>query len=143
MMEIVATAKKIREERYAGCSALFVAGSVVRGEGTAHSDIDLVVIFPVLKCAYRESFRFAGYPVEAFVHDPATLEYFFAEVDRPSGIPALPQMVAEGIEIPEPNDLSRELRRRALAVLEAGPPALDAETEARMRYLITDIVDDL
>lgn len=39
-------------------------------------------------------------PLEAFVHDPETRNYFFFEVDRPSGIPALPQMVLEGIEIP-------------------------------------------
>lgn len=141
--EISETVAALRAERYADCSALFVAGSLVRGEGTAHSDLDLVVIFPALRCAYRESFRFAGYPVEAFVHDPETLEYFFVEVDRVSGIPALPQMVAEGVEVPKPSDLSRALKRRAIAVLEAGPPPLDAEAEARLRYMITDVLDDL
>ena len=141
--EIVAVATAIRGERYAECSALFLAGSLVRGEGTAHSDLDLVVIFPALKCAYRESFTFAGYPIEAFVHDPETLEYFFVEVDRPSGIPTLPQMVAEGFEIPEPSDISRILKRRATAVLELGPPPLDVQDEARLRYTITDVLDDL
>jgi hypothetical protein len=41
--EIIATATAIRAQRYADCSALFVAGSLIRGEGTAHSDLDLVV----------------------------------------------------------------------------------------------------
>lgn len=62
-----------------------------------------------LPCAYRESFTFGGYPVEAFVHDPATLEYFFLEVDRPSGVPALAQMVVEGIEIPASSAGVKEL----------------------------------
>lgn len=141
--EIVAAATAIRAERYAECSALFVAGSLIRGEGTTHSDLDLVVIFPALKCAYRESFTFAGYPVDAFVHDPETLEYFFVEVDRLSGIPALPQMVVEGLEVPEPSDLSRALKQRAMAVLESGPPPLDAEAEARLRYMVTDVLDDI
>jgi predicted nucleotidyltransferase len=141
--EIVATAAAIRAQRYADCSALFVAGSLIRGEGTAHSDLDLVVIFPALNRAYRESFKFGRYPVEAFVHDPETLEYFFVEIDRPSGIPALPQMVAEGIEVPEPTEFSVTLKRRARAVLASGPPALDSEAEARLRYLVTDTLNDL
>jgi hypothetical protein len=35
-----------------------------------------------------------GYPIEAFIHDPATLEYFFLEVDRPSGVPACKRAAA-------------------------------------------------
>jgi hypothetical protein len=48
--------------------------------------------------------------VEAFVHDPATLKYFFFEVDRASGVPSLPQMVVEGVEIPAPTEMSRALK---------------------------------
>jgi hypothetical protein len=55
--------------------------------------------------------------IEAFVHDPATLEYFFVEMDRASGIPSLPQMVMEGIEVPGPTDMSVRLKRRAAALL--------------------------
>jgi hypothetical protein len=81
--------------------------------------------------------------VEAFVHDPETLEYFFLEMDRPSGVPALPQMVVEGVEIPGPNDMSVALKKRAAALLAAGPPTLDAETEQRWRYIVTNLLDDL
>src|SRR5262245_10879787 len=129
--KIVAVAAAIRAERYPESLAAFAAGSIVRGEGTAHSDLDLVVILPALTCAWRESFIFEGYPVEAFVHDPETLEYFFVEVDRPSGMPMLMHMVVEGIEIPEPTDVSRALKRRALEIMDAGPPPLDAKDEAR------------
>ena len=96
-----------------------------------------------LACAHRESFRFDGYPVEAFVHDPATLEYFFLEVDRPSGVPALAHMVVEGIEIPDPTERSRQLKQRAAAVIAGGPPALDTDSERRMRYFVSDLLDDL
>ena len=140
---ILGVARALRLERYPDAAAVFAAGSLIRGEGTAYSDLDLVVIYPELTCAYRESFKFQGYPVEAFVHDPETLEYFFLEMDRASGVPALPQMVVEGVEIPAPNDVSLALKQRAVALIKAGPPALEVETENRWRYAVTDLLDDL
>ena len=140
---IIGVANAIRSDRYPDAVAVFAAGSIVRGEGTASSDLDLVVVHASLPCAYRESFRFDGYPVEAFVHDRETLEYFFLEVDRPSGVPVLPHMVVEGVEIPAPNDVSRDLKQRAASLIAAGPPALDADTEQRMRYVVSDLIDDL
>ena len=139
----IAAAEQIRATRFVDAAAVFAAGSLIRGEGTTSSDLDLVVIFAALPTAYRESFRFGALPVEAFVHDPETLEYFFAEVDRPSGIPALPQMVLEGVEITRPSDLSKALKHRALELLTAGPPPLDVETEMSWRYSVTDLLDDL
>jgi len=139
----VDAARTLFAARYAGAAVAFAAGSIVRGEGTPHSDLDLVVIYETLDHAYRESFTAGGLPVEAFVHDPSTLDYFFVEIDARSGVPSLPQMVAEGIEIPGPTTLSRALKARAAAVLDAGPPLLDADAERRMRYFITDLMDDL
>jgi hypothetical protein len=139
---IIDVANSIHADRYRDAVAIFAAGSIVRGEGTPFSDLDLVVVYAQLPCAYRESFRCGGYPVEAFVHDPETLEYFFLEVDRPSGVPALPQMVGRNRD-PGPSEMSRELKRRAAAVIEAGPPVLDSENERRMRYVVSDLLDDL
>ena len=140
---ILEVAGALRATRYADAAAIFAAGSLVRGEGTSSSDLDLVVVYTHLPRAYRESFRHGGYPVEALVHDPATLEYFFLEIDRPSGVPALMQMITEGVEIPGPTERSRDLKERAAALLKAGPPVLDDETERRMRYSVSDLLDDL
>src|SRR5436190_24007093 len=122
---IINVANEIRLERYPGADVVFAAGSIVRGEGTAFSDLDLVIVHRHLAHAYRESFRFGGYQVEAFVHDRATLEYFIFDMDRPSGVPALPQMIVEGIEVPGPTTMSRMLKELASSVINAGPPALD------------------
>lgn len=140
---ILRVAGLVRDRRYADAAAVFAAGSIVRGEGTVFSDLDLVVVYPRLPCAYRESFRCEGYPVEAFVHDPETLHYFFLEVDRPSGSPSLARMVTEGIEIPASNDLSRSLNALAASVLAMGPPPLTPEQLDRRRYGITDLLDDV
>jgi hypothetical protein len=136
-------ARTLLGDRYAGADVGFVAGSIVRGEGTRYSDLDLVVIYANLDHAYRESFTADGFPVEAFVHDPSTLEYFFVEVDRKSGVPSLAQMVVEGIEVPGQTPLTRTLKARAAAIIAAGPPALDPDTERQMRYFVSDLLDDL
>jgi predicted nucleotidyltransferase len=140
---ILDIARELCADRFKGAAVAFAAGSIVRGDGTAFSDLDLVVVFERLDRAWRESFLFDGVPVEAFAHDPSTLEYFFLEVDRPSGVPSLPNMVHEGVEIPGPTPLSTALKRRAAAILDAGPPALDEAAERGMRYLVSDLLDDL
>lgn len=122
---------------------IFLAGSIIRGEDTPFSDLDLVVIFDLLPTAYRESFHFQGFPIEAFVHDPETLNYFLIEVDRPSGIPSLAQMILEGIEIPKPTELSRSLKQVARSVLQSGPPELSEKDVRKLRYDITNLVDDI
>jgi hypothetical protein len=93
--------------------------------------------------AYRESFRAGGFPVEAFVHDPETLRYYFFDVDRASGVPALPQMVAEGVAIPGQSDASDAFKALAREVIAMGPPPLAPKDRDRMRYELSDIVDDI
>jgi hypothetical protein len=119
-----------------------LAGSVARGEATEHSDLDLVIVYERLPHAYRESFVDAGWPVETFVHDPETLDYFFMQVDGPAGVPSLARMVLDGIEL-APSALGQSLKARARAVLDAGPPPWSARELAQRRYMITDLVDDL
>ena len=136
-------ARHVLTHRYPDAEFAFVAGSISRGDATESSDIDLVVLFPKLECAYRESFIADGWPVEAFVHDFETVAYFFDRVDAPSSRPALAHMVSEGIAIPGPSPQADEVRGRAQAVLVAGPKPLDEEARNAMRYSITDLVDDL
>jgi len=85
---LVATSE-IVAERYGDAAVVFLAGSIMRGEDTDTSDLDLVVVNERIDAAFRESFRYAGWPVEAFVHDPEALRFFFLHVDRPAGCPHL------------------------------------------------------
>jgi hypothetical protein len=140
-VQLADVVRAIHAERYPGADVILAAGSLFRGEGTATSDLDLVVIDAHRPGACRESFHTHGYPVEAFVHDPETLEYFFAS-DAARGVPSLPRIVAEGLEIPGSTELSRIAKARAEAVLAAGPPPLDVERERRMRYVVSDLLDD-
>ena len=135
-------ARAVWRERYTDARVIFLGGSVMRGEATPASDLDLVVVYERLPQAYREAFVHAGWPVETFVHDPGTLEHFF-DSDRRRGVPALISMVGEGVEIPEACEFSARLKRRAAALLEAGPPPWDSDELTLRRYRLTDWVDDM
>jgi hypothetical protein len=81
--------------------------------------------------------------IYALVHDPETLNYFLFEVDRPAGIPALAQMILEGVEVPKPSDLSRSLKQLATSVMQLGPLRLSEEDIRKLRYDITSLADDI
>jgi predicted nucleotidyltransferase len=135
-------AADIFRERYADARVLFLAGSVLRGEATPASDLDIVVVYERLPRAYREAFVHEGWPVEAFVNDAETIEVFF-ESDRRRGLPSMMSMVGEGVEIPGPSEFSAGLKRRAREILAAGPPPWDADELTLRRYRLTDWVDDM
>lgn len=136
-------ARDLFESRYQGADAILVAGSVVRGEASTYSDLDLVVIFPSVRAAYRESFTHKGWPVEAFIHDLETLRYFFFRVDRPEGSATLSEMVKEGLEVPGPTRATAEAKTMAQEILSMGPPALSADEIEDRRYHISELIDDL
>jgi hypothetical protein len=136
-------AKEVLVKKYPEAVVGFVAGSFNRNEETKYSDIDLVVVYPKLASAWRESFHYEGWPVEAFVHDPETLMYFFDEVDGKDGTPSLPTMVIEGPCIPCENDLGKKLKKMAQEVIDKGPHEWGNEAIYHNRYMITDLIDDI
>lgn len=138
-----ATAERIRTDMFPSARALLLAGSVVREEATPSSDLDLVVVLERVEHAKRRSFTFAEWPVEAFIHDPRTLEYFFKEVDRPTGVPSLATMVREGIEVPRPSDCGAMIKDLANRVLDEGPIPWGKCERDDSRYAITDIANDV
>jgi len=145
--EARAQARLIHETRYPDAAAVLLAGSVVRGEATPHSDLDLVVLYERVPHAWRESFVSDGRPVEAFVHDVETLRYFFVEVDGRAGTPSLAAMVAEGIDVTAAGDRSGALtataQQLAAEIIAAGPARWDERELRQRRYMLTDLVDDL
>lgn len=141
--KLIPIVTEIHRARYPEAKVVFLAGSIIRGDGTVYSDLDLVVVYQSLPCAYRESFYFAEMPVEAFVYDTETLHFFLTESDRQAGIPSLAQMISEGIEVPAVSEFSQVLKTMAHSVLAAGPPILSQENVDDLRYQITGLVDDI
>ena len=75
-------------------SGLLATGSLVRGEGHARSDIDLVVLW---RRSGRQRFQrfFNGVPVEVFANSRAWLQYSMC-VEAKSGRPVMAHMLATG-----------------------------------------------
>src|SRR3989338_7620278 len=143
MDELRSLISRLHMEKYPDADVIFLAGSVVRGEGTKTSDLDIVIVHEALPNAYRDSYYYGGWPIEAFVHDPQTLEYFFQKVDAPSGVPSLAAMVSEGIELPLVTALSQRLKDIANGFLQAGPARWSAKEIDSSRYIISDLIEDL
>jgi predicted nucleotidyltransferase len=130
-------------QRYPGADAVFLAGSIVRGEGTATSDLDIVVVTSYDKQApYRESLLLAQWPVELFVHTPESLERFFQK-DIADRSPSLPQMCIEGTVIASVHEAGERIKARAQALLDQGPPVLSEADILQYRYILSDLLSDL
>ena len=121
--DALAIAEAVFRSRYGGASFAYVAGSIMRGQGTHLSDIDLVVIYDEVEAARRESFTADSVPVEAFVHDLETLAWFVKD-DISRGRPSILNMIAEGAVIGQASDRAEELRREIKERLAMGPPPL-------------------
>jgi hypothetical protein len=138
----LAAARHCVASRFAGAAFSYVAGSLMRGEGTAFSDIDLVVVFPSLERAWRESFTEDGFPVEAFVHDPQTLAHYLHQ-DADSGYPIMVNMIVTGSILGPDIDSAHVIQARAARMLAAGPKPLAGADYDLLRYQVTDLADDL
>lgn len=137
------TIKKIIKERYPEAKAVFWAGSVLQKNDTASSDLDVVIVFDVIPHAYREAFIYDDWPIDAFIHDPDTIRYFFKKIEANDGRPALIQMILSGYEVMGENDFSKNLKNIAQEALNLGPTIWTKEQIDKERFLITDILDDI
>lgn len=133
-------ARLLVESRYPDCDAALLAGSFVRGQATATSDLDLIVFYESAAASYRESFTFDRYPVEAFIHSSSTIVAFFHQ-DRERGRPSMQRMVAEGLVVRD-HPMLVPLKTQAETELLAGPPVLSLAEMDRARYFLTDLLDD-
>ena len=71
-------ARAFLQAYFPDCLAALLAGSVVRGEATSTSDLDIVIFTERDNAPYRKSFEAYGWPIEAFVYTPSTYGDFFA-----------------------------------------------------------------
>jgi hypothetical protein len=138
----VVAARGVLEARYPTALCAFVAGSVLRGEATSTSDLDLVVVTTQPHAPFRESFHHAGWPVEAFVHTTDSYRTYFAS-DAAARTPALPTMCLEGEVLRDTDGLAARIKGEARTLIERGPEPLSVEECENQRYMLSDALDDL
>jgi hypothetical protein len=136
----IEAAKKFVLETFPTCQAALLGGSVVRGDETITSDLDIVIIDESLRSEYRESFNLHGWPIETFVHNRKTIQVYFQK-DCQRARPSLPRMVSEGIPLID-HPIIPSLKEEANNLLRDGPPKWDSQTIDMKRYFLTDALDD-
>ena len=140
-MNAIEAAKAFLDKHFPECSTAFLAGSVLRGEATTTSDLDIFIITSREGTPYRESFYEFGWPIEAFVHSSTSYqEFFLSNIKRRR--PSLPTMCVEGIILRDSNHLAQSITDEARLHLERGPEPLSPREIIDFRYRVTDLLDD-
>ncbi|GIJ43978.1 nucleotidyltransferase [Virgisporangium aliadipatigenens] len=131
-------ARELVAARFPSANWAMLTGSVLGPHRTAGSDLDIVVLHEDGP-GYRESLRFRGWPVELFVHTPERLTDILAR-ELAARKPSTHRMLATGTTLHgDPGDLPARCAR----VLAEGPPPLTDAERDRLRYALTDLLDDL
>lgn len=137
------TVKKLISKRYPQAKSVIWAGSVKNNQATESSDLDLIIVFESLPNAYREAFIYDGWPVDTFIHDLDSLNYFFEESRVGNGITGLAYMIINGYEILDKSEFTERVKRIAQESIALGPALWDKDQIDKERFLITDALDDI
>ncbi|EPE61858.1 nucleotidyltransferase [Exiguobacterium sp. S17] len=140
-IEPIEAAQQFVDHYFPNCQAAGLAGSVVRGEATETSDLDIVVFDQTLVSSYRESLIEYGWRIELFAHNLTSYHAFFVQ-DCQRAMPSLPTMVAESVVLKD-TGVIEAIKREAKDLLERGPDVWSDETIEMKRYFLTDVLDDL
>ena len=140
-MEPIEVARAVVATRFPNALTALLTGSTTNGMATATSDLDIVVVRSDGHPVFRETVRYNLWPVELFVHTPASLDEWYARelADRKN---TLAFMVASGTPLLAV-ELAGSLQQKARALIDAGPAALTTAEIDAIRYYCTDLIDDL
>ena len=138
----VGIARELVAGRFARVRAAFVAGSVLTERRTPTSDLDVLVLVGAETPRYRESLRYAGWPVELFVQREEDWRSFAAAEEARRRSPLL-HMTAHGRLLVDVDGIGARLQREARERLADGPPPLPVRELEAKRYALTDTLDDL
>jgi GNAT superfamily N-acetyltransferase len=136
----IGAAQQFIQKHFPYCDCALLAGSVVRGEATETSDLDIVIFDRRVQSSYRESLIDLGWNIEVFVHNLISYKHFFKS-DCERARPSLPRMVSEGIIIKDFEKMG-SIKHEANELLEKGPEEWTKEMIKIKRYFITDVLDD-
>lgn len=138
----VTAARDLVAQRFPEARAAWLGGSVVAGTATDTSDLDVTVLLPGPPAPFRESLRYAGWPVELFVHTEDTVGHWL-EKDRLRRRPTLGRLVGDGVVLLDVEGAGVAVGARCRAFLAEGPAALTEDDRSSLRYGLTDLLDDL
>lgn len=136
-------AKHFLQQSFPHCDVAFLGGSAANQSLTEHSDLDIVILDSdsTNKTSFRQCSLAFGWKIEAFVYNEITLFLMF-EMNRTAGLPSILRMCAEGIILKD-NGSAIDIQNAAWERLQQGPSPLTDEKQQAMRFMITDLLNDL
>ncbi|MEU4601400.1 nucleotidyltransferase domain-containing protein [Kribbella sp. NPDC023972] len=141
-MDAAEVAQRLVAEEYPGARAAWLGGSVVRGDASSTSDLDITVLLSGPPAPMRRSLEYGGWPVELFVHTEDSLAYF-CDKDRQRWQPTMMRLVGESIVLLDTDGSGARLQQACHEEVVAGPRALTTAELDLLRYTITCLLDDL
>ena len=142
MGSALVSAREYVLKEYPNSILAILAGSVVRGEGTDTSDLDIVIITDGDELPYRKSVIYQKWPIELFVYNEKSYkEYCQRGVDQAR--PTLVNMIVEGIPIIDRDKNFHILKREGEEILNKGPRELNEKEVENYRYMISSLLEDL
>lgn len=141
--DFISVAQKVFDKNFSDAACGFIAGSILRDQATETSDIDLIVLYAdETHETYRDSMISDGWPVEIFVHNIKSQQYFF-DKDIINGHASTLSMILDGTLIGSQQIVGMKQKNLAKQLLEQGPKKWTSEKIDWQRYSITDLWDDV
>ncbi|TQM04235.1 nucleotidyltransferase domain-containing protein [Pseudonocardia kunmingensis] len=134
--------REILDARFPDALGGLVAGSTARGEDTASSDVDLIVLLSGRPAPMRRTERVRGRLVEFFVHTEASFVEF-VDRERQSRRSPLLHMCAHGLIVCDHDQRLARLQGLARDRWSAGPAPLSVGELDDRRYRLTALLADL
>jgi hypothetical protein len=135
-------ARQLVAEEYPDARAAWLGGSVVRGDASSTSDLDITVLLSGPPAPMRRSLEYGGWPVELFVHTEESFRYF-CDKDQQRRQPTMMRLVGESVVLLDTDGSGARLQQAGLEEVAAGPAALTTAELDLLRYGITCLLDDL
>ncbi len=141
-MDPIVDARDLVAARFPEARCAFLGPGILSARRTATSDLDIVVLLGGPPAPFRESLIWRDWPAELFVHDLNSIGTWLAS-EAAKRKPSLARMCADGVILGDAGGTAGAVRDQARAMLAAGPLPLGPAERDRLRYGLSDLLDDL
>jgi hypothetical protein len=140
-MDPVSVARSFVDHAHPAADLSILGGSAGTGKATATSDLDIVILYPNGNSNYAETTQYQGWVVEAFVHTPDSIAFWY-EKEKAARCAVLGDICVRGVLLTDKGG-GESLQQHARHYMEQGPEPLSNSERDIRRYDLSNSLDDL